>query len=198
VLDELPSLELAATAVALVLLLRAFVLFGRGSGLLRGRERVESARARDLIGLAILVGAVAYAWGAQRASTWFVIASVVAIAAQLLGFYLRAAGQLPQSRQPNVADGSPTDLELGEEDLDICPSCGHGALVELLDSERYLAGLTQLTRVAAAVCPNCGALTGQVEDPASIPVGPEHGTALRQSPHSSEQEALEEPAEHDG
>jgi hypothetical protein len=197
VLDELPSLELAATAVALVLLLRAFVLFGEGSGVLRGRERVESARARDLIGLAILVGAVVYAWRVQRASTWFLIASGVAIVAQLLGFYFRAARRAQPSPLP-AGTTSSAELELGDEELDFCPSCGHSALIELVDSERYLTGLSRLTAVSAAVCPNCGTLTGQLEDPARIPVGSEHGTALRQAPAGSEQEALEEPAEHDG
>jgi hypothetical protein len=198
VLDELPSLELAATAVALVLSLRAFVLLGEGSGVLRGRERVESARARDLIGLAILVGAVVYAWRAQRATTWFLLASGVAIVAQLLGFYFRAARRTPPGPQPAGSATSSAELELGDEELDFCPSCGHAELIELVDSERYLTGLSRLTRVSAAVCPNCGTLTGQLEDPARVPVGSEHGTALRQAPAGSEQEALEEPAEHDG
>ncbi|HYJ11640.1 MAG TPA: hypothetical protein VEX18_21605, partial [Polyangiaceae bacterium] len=90
-LDELPSLELAATAVALVLSLRVFVLLGREKGLVRGRARVESARARDLVGLAILAGALVYAWRAGRATTWLLAASAIAIVAQLVGFYLRSS-----------------------------------------------------------------------------------------------------------
>lgn len=198
-LDELPSLELAATAVAVVLVLRAFVLFGRGNGLVRGRERVESARARDLIGLVILAGAVLYAWRAQRASAWFVIASGIAVVAQLIGFWLRAAARKQADVAPaGAATGTDAELELGEEELDICPGCGQAALIELLDTERYLTGLAKLTRVGAAVCPSCGTLTGHVEDPARIPIGPEHGTALRQGPASADHEALEDPTEHDG
>ena len=198
-LDELPSLELAATAVAAVLVLRTFVLFGRGSGLLRGRERVESARARDLIGLAILAGAALYAWSVQRASAWFVTATAIAVAAQVLGFTLRAAARKQADVAPTgAALASDAELELGEEELDVCPGCGQAALIELLDTELYLGGLAKLTRVGAAVCPSCGTLTGQVEDPARIPIGADHGTALRQGPATAEQEALEEPAEHDG
>lgn len=84
-LDELPSLEFAATAVAVVLALRSIMLW-RKVGLVRGRTRIESARARDLIGLAILVGALVYAVRVERASTWFLIAVGVAVVAQLLGF----------------------------------------------------------------------------------------------------------------
>lgn len=197
-LDELPSLEFAATAVAVVLVLRALVLFGRGSGLMRGQARVDSARARDLIGLVILAGAILYALRVERASLWFLIASGVAIVAQLAGFYLRAAARQPPAGGAAAAGSDGAELEVGEEELDICPSCGHAALIELLDTERYLGGLNQLTRVGAAVCPNCGTLTGHVEDPARIPVGAEHGTALRQSLATADQEGLEEPAEHDG
>ena len=56
VLDELPSLEFAATAVALVLVLRAVQLSGKGAGLLRRRRRSVS-RARDLVGIVIIAGA---------------------------------------------------------------------------------------------------------------------------------------------
>jgi hypothetical protein len=199
-LDELPSLELAATAVALVLALRVVVLLGREAGLVRGRARVESARARDLIGLVILAGALLYAWRAERTTTWFLGAIGVAIVAQLLGFYLRAAA----SKRPApagiagapAAAGSENDDE-PEGDDERCPSCGNASLVELVDTERWLTGLQQATPVSAAVCPACGTLTGQVEDAKRIPVGPEHGTALRQSA-STDPEPLEEPAEHDG
>ena len=60
VLDELPSLEFAATAVALVLVLRAAQLSGGGAGLLRRRRRSDS-RARDLVGIVIIAGAALYA-----------------------------------------------------------------------------------------------------------------------------------------
>ncbi len=51
-LDELPSLEIAATAVAIVLSLRALRL-ARSGPLDRRRARVENGRARDLGGLAV-------------------------------------------------------------------------------------------------------------------------------------------------
>jgi hypothetical protein len=58
--------------------------------------------------------------------------------------------------------------------------------------------LSQLTPVTAVVCPRCGALSGQVEDPSKIPVGEAHGTSLRKSPIGEDDEALQEPTEHDG
>jgi hypothetical protein len=209
VLDELPSLELAATAVALALVLRVLVLLRRdGAGVLRGRSRVESARARDLVGLAILAGALVYAVRVDRASTWFSAAVGIAIVAQLLGFYLRSAARkrsaVAPSGSPDAAAATGAEAQDAETDEEAepgdgaCPVCGHAALIELLDTPRLLGGLSQLTPVSAVVCPSCGALSGEVEDPRRIPIGPEHGTALRRVPESEDQEALEEPAEHDG
>jgi hypothetical protein len=196
-LDELPSLELAASAVALVLTLRVFVLLGREKGLVRGRARVESARARDLIGMAILVGALLYAWRAERASTWFLAASAIAIVAQLAGFYLRAAAGMRAASAAGAAANADPEVEVDEApDDDRCPTCGNASMIELVDAPRLLGGLNQLTAVSAAVCPACGSLIGQVEDPSRIPVGSEHGTLLRQA--GAEPEPLEEPAEHDG
>jgi hypothetical protein len=191
VLDE-PSLEFAATAVAVVLVLRAIVLSRGGSGLLRRRTRVESARARDLIGLVLLAGAALYVWRAQHASTWFLAASGVALLALLIGLYLRATARTREAPGPSI------EIEEDEEDVVACPICGHGTLIELDDSNRLLGGLSQLTPVVAAVCPACGALSGQVEDPSKIPIGDAHGTSLRKRPNDGDQEALEEAAEHDG
>lgn len=192
-LDELPSLEMAATAVAAVLAWRAFVLSRGGAGLLQKRRKVESARARDLIGLVLLGGAALYALGTQRASTWFLIASGVAIVAQLLGFYFRSAARVRDAEGPTLE----IDDEADDEESNACPSCGHGRMIEL-DERKLLAGLAALTPVSASVCPECGALSGQVEQPGKIPIGAEHGTELRQSFSGEDQEALEEPAEHDG
>ena len=52
--------------------------------------------------------------------------------------------------------------------------------------------------MVASVCPSCGSLSGYVEDPAKIPIGEAHGTALRQAANTEDQEALEEPTEHEG
>ena len=200
-LDELPSLELAATAVALVLVLRAASLSGGGAGLLRRTTRVESGRARDLVGIAIIVGAVVYAIRVERASTWFLAACSLAVVAQLVGFYFRNVKQPPPATEPSTpssasnayaADGDDDDGDDG------CPNCGHATLIELEDAARLLGGLNAFTPVTAAVCPQCGALSGQVEDPAKIPLGDSHGTRLRKSLAGDDAEALLDPAEHDG
>jgi hypothetical protein len=195
VLDELPSLEFAATAVAVVLLLRALVLWRR-VGIMRGVSRVESARARDLIGLAILAGAVLYAIRMERASTWFLGAVGVAVVAQLLGFYLRAAAKAPSPAKA----GAPPDpeVELEDEELSGCPSCGHATLIELDESSPLLSALGALTPVIAVICPSCGTLSGHVEDPSRIPIDAAHGTSLREGPGTDDREALEAPTEHDG
>ena len=199
VLDELPSLEFAATAVALVLVLRAAQLSGGGAGLLRRRRRSDS-RARDLVGIVIIAGAALYALRVERASTWFLAACGVAIVAQLVSFYLRTAARARAAAEPSIEISSDSsDEDSGDEDeLYGCPSCGHGTLIELDDTTRLLGGLSQLTPVTAVVCPRCGALSGQVEDPAKIPVGEAHGTSLRKSPIGDDDEALQEPTEHDG
>jgi hypothetical protein len=192
VLDELPSLEFAATAVAVVLSLRALVLWRR-VGIMRGVSRVESARARDLIGLAILAGAVLYAIRIERASTWFLAAVGVAVAAQLLGFYLRAAATTSSPASP----GDP-EVELEDDELRGCPSCGHATLIELDESSPLLSAFGALTPVVAIVCPSCGALSGHVDDPSRIPIDAAHGTSLREGPATVDREALEAPTEHDG
>ena len=197
-LDELPSLEFAATAVAVVLTWRVLVLAQGGAGLLQRRRHAESARARDLIGLVILIGAVLYAVRTERASTWFLVASGVAVVAQLLGLYFRGAAARARKAAGPIIEVELADDDYDDEELTACPSCGHGKLIELDDVARLLGGLHQLTPVVAAVCPSCGTLTGHVEDPAKIPIGPAYGTTLRQSLSGEDQEALEEPAEHDG
>lgn len=201
-LDELPSLEFAATAVAIVLSWRAVVLARGGASLARRRRRLESARARDLIGLVILGGAALYAIAVERASTWFLVASGVAVAAQLVGFYFRAAARARAKAPPTIevqAGGERDDDDEGDEDdVHACPRCGHGTLIELSDTGRLLGGLSALTPVVAWVCPHCGDLSGHVDDPAQIPIGAVHGTTLRQSLSGAGDEALEEPTDHDG
>lgn len=193
-LDELPSLEIAATGVAVVLVLRALRL--SGAALVSRRDRVESARARDLIGLAILAGAIVYAFRIERATTWFLAAIGIAIAAQLAGFYLRTKSQPSQAGNGSSPDGP--ELEVEEEELHGCPQCGHATLIGLTDPAQLMKGLHALTPVVAVVCPSCGAISGHVEDPAQIPIGAEHGTTLQRSLSTEDQEALEDPAEHDG
>lgn len=195
-LDELPSLEFAATAVALVLVLRAALLSRAGAAFFQRRARSDSGRARDLIGIVLIGGAVLYVIGVQRASTWFLVASGVAILAQVIGFLLRSLARARASAGPSVevedSDGDDFD------ELNGCSICGHATLIELDDTARLLGGLSQLSPVTASVCPQCGALSGQVEDPSKIPIGESHGTSLRQSPSGEDAQALEEPTEHDG
>jgi hypothetical protein len=196
VLDELPSLEFAATAVALVLVLRAALLSRAGAALFQRRARSESGRARDLVGIVLIGGAVLYVIRAQRASTWFLVASGVAIAAQLLGFVLRTLARARASAGPSVEIDDGDD---GTDDwLNGCPHCGHGTLIQIDDPALLLGGLNQLSPVTAAVCPDCGSLSGHVEDPSKIPIGEAHGTSLQSSPSDEDAQALDEPAEHDG
>jgi hypothetical protein len=110
-----------------------------------------------------------------------------------VGFYLRAAARVRAQQGPSVE----VDEDDDDDELDACPSCGHGKLIEL-DESKLLGGLAQLGPVSASVCPECGTLTGVVDHPERIPIGEEHGTSLRQSLSGEDQEALEEPAEHDG
>lgn len=195
-LDELPTLELSATAVALALALRVVVLLRReAEGLVSERSRVESARARDLIGLAILAGALVYALRVERASLWFMAAIGAAIVAQVLGFYLRASARRRSAGAALTPD--PASDEDSVEEEPGCPVCGHASMIEITEPSRLLGGLNKLTPVSAAVCPHCGTLTGQVQDVSKVSIGPEHGTALRKRA-ADEEEPLEEPAEHDG
>lgn len=206
-LDELPSLELAATAVALVLVLRAASLSGGGPGLLRRTSRVESGRARDLVGIAIIACAMIYAIRVERASTWFLVACSLAVVAQLVGFYFRNVKQTRPAPAPSAQrqeNGASTDQADDDDDGDDddddggCPNCGHATLIELTDPARLLGGLHALSPVTAAVCPQCGALSGHIEAPGKIPLGDAHGTRLRKSPSGDDAEALQDPTEHDG
>jgi predicted RNA-binding Zn-ribbon protein involved in translation (DUF1610 family) len=142
------------------------------------------------------------------------IAIGVAICGQLLGFFLvtrgafaespaqrsrdeaAATGGLP-STSSSSAEGPQIDVEEDDE-LTMCPSCGHAVLIEIDETSQLLAALNAHTAVVAVICPNCGTLSGHVEDPAKIPIATTQGTRLRQGPSSSDHQALEEPAEHDG
>lgn len=196
VLDELPSLEIVATAIFLLSTWRLLMLLRGGSGLLPRARRVESARARDIIGLLLLAGVLLYTWRVGRASLWLTLAAGGAIVAQLVGLYLRRARAAKTSTEQEAPAAADDD---DDDDAPVgCPSCGHARLIELSETSPLLASLARLTAVTAAICPRCGALSGQVEDPTQIPIGPEHGTLVRQSPSSADLDALEEPAEHDG
>ena len=133
----------------------------------------------------------------RAASTWFLAACSLAVVAQLVGFYFRNVKPPRPAAEPS-APGSVVNADSEDDDDDGCPNCGHATLIELDDAARLLGGLNAFTPVTAAVCPQCGALSGQVEDPAKIPLGDAHGTRLRKSLAGDDAEALLDPAEHDG
>jgi hypothetical protein len=198
--DEFPSLEFAATAVALALGVRVLVLLGRGSKLVSGKERVERARARDLVGAALLVGAVLYVVRVGRASDWFLVAAGVALLAQMTGFLLSSRLSAPPVLSRSSESGRAADvpaLEVhAEEELEACASCGSLELVELEGGARWLGELAQYGVQNLTVCRNCGALSGDVERAGQLPLGAPHGTRLLHA--KSDAEALEEPEEHQG
>jgi len=130
------------------------------------------------------------------------VASGVALLAQLLSFYFRATALARANAAPSIELDKSVELDSSidnelDDELHACPSCGHANLIKLDDTARLMGGLSELTPVTAWCAPlRCAQRLRR--RPRPIPVGQEHGTSLRQSLSGEDQEALEEPSEHDG
>lgn len=172
------------------------------AALVRTTRRLQSGRARDLILLAVLFGALAYAFaGGLNAGPWFlllvaaacpiVIASLAlrgSVASTLtsgLGELLTAAATSQSTAPEAVSDG-------------LCRSCGRAEQIVVKDAAALGPAPWGLGVEELRICRNCGALHGKIKDPDRIPIGPAHGTVLAVTLDPGELELASNPREHDG
>jgi ribosomal protein S27AE len=175
--DQFPTLEAAATLGFAILLWRT-VLLARvaDAEIAIVTRRLRGARARDLVALAVLLGATLYGV-ATELGPWFVSMCSGGAVLVIVGNVLR---QRIAARNAGARAQGPGDRARGSDDSDApssseaCPRCGAGRLVAL-DCGRRIAlhavptapdeSSELVTGISALeVCPRCGYLQGTAED----------------------------------
>jgi len=169
-------------------------------------RRAESGRARDLIVLTVLIGAMAFAALSNLLVTrWFhalaALASLLVIVGYVMRSRLRRIERAQLSRigealtnMLQAAPGSPSARRSLHSTDSSCSVCGES--VFLLAPETALgASLPALGIHELRICKNCGFVSGQAEDRAALAKGALEELSVRFSP---EDEASSDDTEHDG
>lgn len=171
------------------------------SGLARATRGISTGRARDLIALSVLFGALAYGFaGGSNVSPLFLTLVGAACAVALLSFALRArvARELASavasllSAAASSATSAPDALSDGP-----CRSCGRAEQIVVVDPNA-LGTAPGLTLEELRICRHCGRLHGKIKDPDRVPIGPEHGTALAVTRDPVGLPSASNPREHEG
>jgi hypothetical protein len=167
-------------------------------------QRVQSGRARDLIVLAVLLGAALYA-RASGLGVRPIFYPLLAVGSALIlwtVFSRRRVLDLTRNARASLIDAAanaaarPDRSALRSSIAEGCPLCGSLDSIVVTDPAR--ARLTHLGIEAMSICRSCGHVVGEARDPAAIAVGPEHGTDLAFPPPTSTGEALSEGEEPQG
>lgn len=169
-------------------------------------RRAESGRARDLIVLTVLIGAMAFAALSNLLVTrWFhalaALASLLVIVGYVMRSRLRRVERAELSRIGEAlssmlaATPSPRSLRPSLHSIDGgCTVCGES--VFLLAHEASLgASLPALGIHELRICKNCGFVSGQAEDAAALTRGALEELSV---PASPEDEPSSDDTEHDG
>ena len=161
-------------------------------------QRVGTRRARDMVVLVLLGGAVLYALSADRAPSivFYVLCGagavllarsiviqrgmldeILAVRAPLTDAVVRAARSQPGAPRPRRSRSPrrPTGSELAP-----CAACGGSELIVVRDPKTAgidLGSLGSTKRVI--VCRECGHATFRVASPGDVPIGEAHGTSLK-------------------
>jgi hypothetical protein len=142
-------------------------------------RRIQSGRGRDLVVMAVLVGAAFYARSSELAvSVSFYVLLALGSVLLLWGAIARR-GLLDFTRRASE-ELIAASAELRPSSADIpstCSSCGSPDQLSVLDPDRLDGGL-KLGLESLRICRSCGHVDGQVLDPAAIPVGASFGTHL--------------------
>jgi len=169
-------------------------------------QRAESGRARDLIVLAVLIGAMAFATLSNLLVTaWFhalaALASLLVIVGYAMRSRLRRIERTELSRIGEAlsrmlsATPSPVASRRSMHSIDGgCTVCGE--TVFLLAHDAALgASLPAIGIHELRICKNCGFVSGQAEDAAALARGALEELSV---PLSLEDEASSDDTEHDG
>jgi hypothetical protein len=169
-------------------------------------RRGESGRARDLVVLAVLLGAMAFATLSRLPVTvWFQALAAAASLLLAIGYVMRSrlrrveraefvrigealADSLAQA--PGASSGRPSlhSIDGG------CTACGENVFLVARDAALG-ASLPALGIRELRICKNCGLVTGQAEDPEALSRGALEELSV---PLDSDSEASSDDTEHDG
>jgi hypothetical protein len=169
-------------------------------------RRAESGRARDLIVLTVLIGAMAFAVLSNLLVTsWFhalaAFASLLVIVGYVMRSRLRRIERTELSRIGDAllrmlsAEPGPHSARRSLHSIDGgCSACGETVFLVARDAELG-ASLPALGIHELRICKNCGSVSGQAEDAAALAAG-----ALQELRVPSElpDEASSDDTEHDG
>lgn len=168
-------------------------------------RRAESGRARDLIVLTVLIGAMAFAAVSNLlVSRWFHALAALASLLVIIGYVMRSrlrriervelsrisdalAGMLAAASQRSARPSLPS-MDGG------CTVCGENVFLRVHGSALG-ASLPALGIHELRVCKNCGFVSGQAEDRAALARGELEELRV---PFSVEDEASSDDTEHDG
>jgi hypothetical protein len=168
----------------------------------RARRRLQTGRARDLVLLAVLIGALAYGLGGGLgASVWFLPLIAATCAVLVAGFALRGrvARELSSSTATLLSAAATARATAPDALSDgPCPSCGESEQIVLRDPDALGPAPWGLGVVSLRICRTCGELHGKVKDPSRIPIGPAHGTILAVTRDPGDLAVTAGPREHEG
>ena len=172
------------------------------STLVRTTRRLQSGRARDLIALAVLFGALAYAFaGGLNVGPWFLLLVAAACPIVIASFALRnsVASTITSGLGELLAAAATSQASAPEALSDgLCHNCGRAEQIVVNDASALGQAPWGLDVEELRICRNCGALHGRIKDPHRIPIGPAHGTTLAVTLDPGELELASNPREHDG
>ncbi len=169
-------------------------------------RRGESGRARDLIVLTVLLGAMGFAALSRLpVSSWFQALAGAAAVLLIIGYVMRSRlrgveraefariGEalvegLAQAPSPNSARPSLHSIDGG------CTACGENVFLVARDGALG-AALPSLGIHELRICKNCGLVAGQAQDPAALEVAALEELSV---PFDFDSEASSDEPEHDG
>jgi hypothetical protein len=166
----------------------------------RAAHAVRRGRARDLAALALLVGAVAYAFGSPHGlgvGPIFYTLSVVGLVLLAMGPLLRWQNlRLLEAWTDRLVEAASAKGERASlSSVGPCPECGSGD--ELAFTPVALSRLAEFGVTELSACSECGALWGSVADPEALARKSEFVTRLSGG-EVSDEDAADPDEEHEG
>jgi len=169
-------------------------------------RRAESGRARDLIVLTVLIGAMAFAVLSNLLVTsWFHSLAAIAALLVIVGYVMRSRlRHIERAELSRIGDAllqmlsaapSPHPARRSLHSIDGgCRVCGE-TLFLVAPAATLGPSLPRLGIHELRICKNCGFVTGQAEDPAALAAGSLQELSV---PAEREDEASSDDTEHDG
>ena len=169
-------------------------------------RRAESGRARDLIVLTVLVGAMAFAALSNLLVTrWFHALAALASLLVIVGYVMRSRlRRIERAELSRIGEALSSMLTAAPNTRSVRPSlhsidggctvCGESVFL-LAHAAALGASLPTLGIHELRICKNCGFVSGQAEDAAALAKGALEELSV---PLSPENEASSDDTEHDG